>query len=221
MGKLLFLKPSDIHYSQDSISNTFGKSTIHSDKYIGETLDDLINGTVNLNYIPTISVFMYNNNWYTTDNRRLWVFRKAEELGILSYIFVSQVQYTNSIKLTTTNDGLTVRVRRNNPGGQTWRRLSDERYTNPHQISTESFSSNQKTFRREPNISRYKYDDGSSNYFMSFYEFCPYSEFESSLEKSRQSYSRPSTYNNDHPVEKGKHVQLMNTKWIITVIKNR
>ncbi|CAG2201989.1 unnamed protein product [Mytilus edulis] len=163
-----------------------------------------INGTVNLNYIPLISVFIYNNNWYTTDNRRLWVFRKAEELGILSYIFVSQVQYTNSIKLTTTNDGLTVRVRRNNPGGQTWRRLSDERYTNPHQISTESFSSNRKTFRREPNISRYKYDDGSSNYFMSFNEFCPYSEFESSLEKSRQSYSRPSTYNNDHPVEKRK-----------------
>ncbi|CAG2201987.1 unnamed protein product [Mytilus edulis] len=132
---------------------------------------------------------------------------QAEELGILSYVFASQVQYTNSIKLTTTNDGLTVRVRRNDPGGQTWRRLSGERYTNPYQISTESFSSNLTTYtcyRREPNVLRYKYDDDSSNCVMSFNEFCPYSEFESSLEKSRQSYSRASTYNNDHPVEKRK-----------------
>ncbi|CAC5413380.1 unnamed protein product [Mytilus coruscus] len=192
MGRLLFLKPSDIHYSQDSISNTFGKSTVHSDKYIGETLDDLINGTVKVNNIPNISVFIHNNKWFTTDNRRLWVFRKAEEFGILRSIPVSQNLCIDLTKLTPTDDGLTVRVRRNNPGGQTWRRLSGEGYTNPYQNYTESHSPNRMTDTcdmREHNIFRHKYDDGSSSYFKSLNEIRPYSEFANYFENSKQSYS--------------------------------
>jgi len=35
------LRPSDIFYSQDSISNTFCKKTFHSNTFIGKTLDDI------------------------------------------------------------------------------------------------------------------------------------------------------------------------------------
>ncbi|CAG2201990.1 unnamed protein product [Mytilus edulis] len=183
----LYLKPSNIHYSQDSISNTFGKSTIHSDRYIGETLDDLINGTINVNNIPNISVFRLNNKWFTTDNRRLWVFRKAEELGILHSIQVYQNLCTVSSKLTTTNGGLTVRVRRNNPGGQTWRRLSMGPVRN--QLQNNTYTSNRVNMW-ETNAS---IKSSPSSYTTVNH---PLSGSVTKSEKPQQSNSRPSTYIN-------------------------
>lgn len=42
----MMLAPSDIYYSQDSISNMFGESTNHAYKLIGEVLDDILEGRV-------------------------------------------------------------------------------------------------------------------------------------------------------------------------------
>jgi hypothetical protein len=52
--------------------------------------------------IPNISVFNIDGTWITSDNRRLWVFQKAEKLRILSYIDVYNI---------LTGDGRYVRVR--------------------------------------------------------------------------------------------------------------
>jgi hypothetical protein len=84
------LAPSEIRYSQDSISNSFGDSTHHAGQYIGETLDEIVRDPDTVDLIPNISVFKkgVKKKWFTSDNRRLWVFKKAEKLGIISYIDV-------------------------------------------------------------------------------------------------------------------------------------
>jgi hypothetical protein len=87
------LKPSEIFYSQDSIMNKFGDYTAHGDTYIGETLDQLLNGNCNVQSIPEISVVQMHGKWFTSDNRRLWVFRKAEEIGFLKQIEVRKIGY--------------------------------------------------------------------------------------------------------------------------------
>jgi hypothetical protein len=68
------LRPSEIYYSQDSIMNRFGDYTPHGNTCIGETLDQLLNGHCNVQSIPNISVVQRNGKWFTSDNRRLWVF---------------------------------------------------------------------------------------------------------------------------------------------------
>ena len=114
------LRPSEIFYSQDSIMNRFGDYTSHGNTYIGETLDQLLRGHCNVNSIPTISVVKKYGKWYTSDNRRLWVFRKAEELGFLETIDVNETYYLNENKFTTENGGESIRVRGRTPGGSLW-----------------------------------------------------------------------------------------------------
>ncbi|CAC5413378.1 unnamed protein product [Mytilus coruscus] len=130
----MFLKPSDIFYTQDSISNYFGKSTSHSDTHIGDTLDELINGTADVTSIPRIRVFCLNGKWFTPDNRRLWVFRKAEKHGILHSIPVYEISIceVDPDKFTSCNEGSSVSVR-GNAGGKAWRRISKKRSKNQYQ----------------------------------------------------------------------------------------
>jgi hypothetical protein len=114
------LRPSEIFYSQDSIMNRFGDYTPHGNTYIGETLDQLLNGHCNVGSIPNISVVERNGKWFTSDNRRLWVFRKAEEIGFLKSIYVNETYYIRDNKFTTENGGTSIRVR-GSPGGSLWR----------------------------------------------------------------------------------------------------
>lgn len=115
------LKPSKIRYSQDSIARTFGKSTRHPFRPIGQTLDDILSGQCNVNSIPAISVEFRGGHWFTADNRRLWVFQKAEERGRCDKISVNVVFGMDETKFTTTNEGRYVSVR-GDPGGYYWRR---------------------------------------------------------------------------------------------------
>ena len=117
------LAPSEIRFSQDSISNSFGDSTNHADKYIGGTLDEIVRDPHTADLIPNISVFKMGGKWVTSDNKRLWVFKKAEELGILSSIEVSVTYGIDYSKLTRSGGGRYVRIHWNNPGGHLWRSL--------------------------------------------------------------------------------------------------
>jgi hypothetical protein len=101
--------------------NRFGGYTPHGNTCIGETLDQLLNGNSSVQSIPNISVAQRNCKWFTSDNRRLWVFRKAEEIGFLKQIKVKKIGYISDDKLTTENGGTSIRVRRGGPGGNTWR----------------------------------------------------------------------------------------------------
>ncbi|XP_061192410.1 uncharacterized protein LOC133200646 [Saccostrea echinata] len=122
---MLYLKPSDIRYSQDSIGSHFGKGTIHSYKRIGETLDDLLLKRTTLDQIPTITVSQLNGLTFTSDNRRLWVFKKLEELGECEEIEV-RFGYIQPSKFTTNSSGISIRVR-GDPGGCVWRTWNSAR----------------------------------------------------------------------------------------------
>lgn len=119
----MYLFPSEIRYSQLSISNRFGDHSDHPGKYIGETLDELLIKQCRLIDIPKITVFIHNEIWFTQDNRRLWVLKKVQELGELNNFI--EVKVNSKIcfkKLSTVNEGHDVKIR-GNPGGiywQTW-----------------------------------------------------------------------------------------------------
>ncbi|KAL4230016.1 hypothetical protein ACF0H5_010403 [Mactra antiquata] len=107
------LRPSEIRYSQCSINNTFTGGDL-----IGEVLDDLCVGNLQKRSFPLIEVTKINRNWFTSDNRRLWVFRKLEELGRCGRIPVKVVNGIPPHKMSTKNNGIDVKVR-GYPGG-TW-----------------------------------------------------------------------------------------------------
>lgn len=116
----MYLRPSEIRFSQDSIGRTFGCYTSHPYRPIGDTLDDIITGKINVNSIPTISVCKRNGHWFTADNRRLWVFQEAEKRGKCTEIHVKETFYIDIYKMTTINNGISVDVR-GNPGGFRWK----------------------------------------------------------------------------------------------------
>ncbi|CAC5392928.1 unnamed protein product [Mytilus coruscus] len=127
MSKMLQLKPSEIFYSQDSISNRFGLQPPCSEKLIGKTLDELLSKSIAKSDIPNITVVMRDGKFYTADNRRLWVFQKAEEARIVHEIDVKRGTNKNfrtksGTKFTTSNGGISIRIR-GDPGGVIWRTL--------------------------------------------------------------------------------------------------
>ena len=106
--------------------NRFGDYTPHGNTYIGETLDQLLNGHCNVESIPNICVVERNGKWFTSDNPRLWVFRKAEEIGFLKSIYVNETYYIKDDKFTTENGGTSIRVR-GSPGDSLWRTWKPKR----------------------------------------------------------------------------------------------
>ncbi|KAK3590393.1 hypothetical protein CHS0354_028503 [Potamilus streckersoni] len=111
---MMQLKPSEIRYCQNSISCVFtGK---HHGTKIGKTLDGLMDGDISVNTIPCISVTIKNGNWFTHDNRRLWVLKHFELLGGCAKVSVIQKGCLEMRKFTTYNDGTDIRVR-GDPGG--------------------------------------------------------------------------------------------------------
>lgn len=121
------LSPSEIFFSQDSISNCFGSYTPHRNKTIGETLDDIISGKCTLTALPTINVIKKGNEWVTADNRRLWVFKKLQKLG-KCHTIDAVVSYF--IKPTKCHILSSTRVR-GKEGGTLWRSL-ESKQPNPY-----------------------------------------------------------------------------------------
>lgn len=102
------MKPSEIYFSQDSIKNTFeyGQS-------IHDTLKMCQEDPMAIHQIPTMRVCMKNGKWFTLDNRRLWIFRRLEEGGHIIDVDVNVVSSDrlSARKFTTTNGGVSVRIR--------------------------------------------------------------------------------------------------------------
>lgn len=118
---MMYVRPSDIYFSQDSIQPYFDIKSLHTSYLIGETLDDLCERRCRIRDIPTISVVQKNWKWFTADNRRLWVFRHLERLGKCNSIPVQTTDYLSPSKFTTVNGGESVRVR-GDPGGRWYKR---------------------------------------------------------------------------------------------------
>jgi len=75
---LLRLRPSDVLYSRASISQAT----------IVETFRQLVNGAISVDDVLPMKVFRYQNKYWAahSGNRRLYVFRKLEEFGLIETI---------------------------------------------------------------------------------------------------------------------------------------
>ncbi|KAK3596680.1 hypothetical protein CHS0354_038913 [Potamilus streckersoni] len=101
------LKTSEIYFSHDTINNRFKNHGT-----IGSVLDKIY-GVMSIEDIPKISVTKRNGKWFTTDNRRLWIFRQLENLGKCPEIDVLERSDIPDRKFTTKNGGVSVTVRGN------------------------------------------------------------------------------------------------------------
>lgn len=85
---------------------------------IGDTLDDLVKGTICINDIPVISVKKEDDKWISADNRRLWIFKYLEQFGKCETIPVKEVRRIAPFKNSSKTDGLSVKIRGGgDPGG--------------------------------------------------------------------------------------------------------
>lgn len=126
------LRPINIKYTQDTIADTMHIE--NSEGYVtkmplGEVVDAVLSGEMNIDAIPKISVFCLRNTWYSLDNRRLWVFKKIQFLYDHTkekYFNITCLQkdldFVNMSKVTTSNSGEDIFVRRD-PGGTKWKKM--------------------------------------------------------------------------------------------------
>uniref|UniRef100_A0A0L8HA22 Uncharacterized protein n=1 Tax=Octopus bimaculoides TaxID=37653 RepID=A0A0L8HA22_OCTBM len=104
------LSPSEIRYTQDSISSCF-----QNGNDIEDLILDIINGQTRSDEIRTIRVFFNDGKYYSEDNRRLYVFKAVQELSEPNLtIKVKLTSYSDfqENKFTTRNGGFRIRVRR-------------------------------------------------------------------------------------------------------------
>lgn len=109
----LRIAPSDIYYSQSSISNCFGEASEHTENSIGDTIDGILLKRYRIDDIPKISVVRKGDVWVTADNRRLWVFKTLESLGQCARISVIIKKRISNKKSVVQKD---IKVR-GDPGG--------------------------------------------------------------------------------------------------------
>ncbi|KAK3596173.1 hypothetical protein CHS0354_010708 [Potamilus streckersoni] len=107
------LRPSEIRYSQATISTVFDTKSRHPKKPIEDTLIEICDGRQTISNIPSITVCWYKDHWYTTDNRRLWVFKHLEALGKCTTIDVNETERSkvDDRKFNTCNEGISVGFR--------------------------------------------------------------------------------------------------------------
>ena len=146
---ILELKPSDILYSQDSISKQFSCGIL----YIGDTLDQLLLDSSYIQKIQKIHVVERNGTLFSMDNRRLWVFKKAEEFGCFEKVAVIRTRKFNRNKFTTKNGGTSIRVR-GDPGGNIWKIWSPVHIRDTHDHDDLNKSSSSPDFTRTSKFSR-------------------------------------------------------------------
>ena len=106
MPEFIWLRPSEICYSQCSISSKFADGS-----NIGELLEDILIGRCFVSGIPFITVVKYNDSWITMDNRRLWVFKQLESLDRCEQIQAKVRKKLPPNRLTTKTSGKTIRIR--------------------------------------------------------------------------------------------------------------
>ncbi|XP_006815541.1 uncharacterized protein LOC102808008 [Saccoglossus kowalevskii] len=105
------LRPSQIYFLHDSIDCRFQDKTDMLD-----TFRQLLYKEINPTAIQPIAVFDKNDKlWVYAGNRRLYLFRKLEQLGVVEYITAWRVQKVDPDKWakrnTTNNGGRSVSIR--------------------------------------------------------------------------------------------------------------
>ena len=103
------LRPSNIRFTQDSIGCRFTDG-----KRLTDTFRELLYGLITPDDIENIEVVQYDGVWWAlTGNRRLYLYQRLQDLGVVEYISVRvrflsepwvQKQWNN--RLTTDCEGL-------------------------------------------------------------------------------------------------------------------
>lgn len=112
------VSPSDIYYSQTSISNKF-----RNGHQIGEVLDDILDGRISHHSLPAINVMKTDGGLVSADNRRLWVLKQLEEHGHVTEINVNIVRRIDRRKCVKNKH---VKVRGGGPGGNEYGRMCEK-----------------------------------------------------------------------------------------------
>ena len=99
------IDPRTVRYTQDSISYYFQD---------GGNLDDLVAklkaGTTTAADVEPIRLVPWYGDIYSLDNRRLWAFKKA---GVpIRYLRLDYTPENQEFKITTTNEGKGIKVRK-------------------------------------------------------------------------------------------------------------
>ncbi|XP_006812496.2 uncharacterized protein LOC102803631 [Saccoglossus kowalevskii] len=116
------LKPSEIYFLHDSIKGQF-----RDGRHLLDTFKELLYKRISPSQIEKIVVYSANSKWRVyAGNRRLYIYKKLEVLGVVEYITAWKVLTLNPYTLrkrdTTKNGGASVRIR-NDPlfeGKITW-----------------------------------------------------------------------------------------------------
>ena len=107
------LRPSDILFSQDSISDKF-----KTGESLPETFEELLYGVHTPNDIMPIRVVRWKGNWWSlTGERRLYLYKLLEKLGIFPTIPVIELCASDPVikkrfkqRKTTVTNGKTIRI---------------------------------------------------------------------------------------------------------------
>ena len=106
------IKPSEIYFTHSTISYKF----TGCGKFLDETLNEIINGTTKVEDIPKIKVFYTQQNgtvkYFSENNRRLWLFKHLEKLGLLDTVEV-RIEKTNNKKYIKNTYSLEAKVNLN------------------------------------------------------------------------------------------------------------
>ena len=114
----IHLRPSKIRYCQDTIGSRFSDRRLT----LANTFRELLYGDIMVDDIECIEVVSWEGNWWTyTGNRRLYLYKRLEDLGIISHISVLKQKLIDpdirhKWKFTTKCNGESIKCRQ---GGET------------------------------------------------------------------------------------------------------
>jgi RHS repeat-associated protein len=100
-----YTDPKSIRFSQDSI-----KATFKDGRSVDDLIADLKSGKLTSDDVDPIRVFEKDGQQYTLDNRRLYAFQQAN-VPIRTVPATEDEIANEGWKFTTTNDGVSIRVR--------------------------------------------------------------------------------------------------------------
>ncbi len=80
----MYLNPDIIYYTHSKIRGRFSGCGLT----IEETFNQIVNKQIDITSIPKIKVFTDGINYYSENNRRLYLFKKCKQFGLLNEIEV-------------------------------------------------------------------------------------------------------------------------------------
>ncbi|XP_076824816.1 uncharacterized protein LOC143470521 isoform X3 [Clavelina lepadiformis] len=120
---MVSLKPSEIRFTQDSIAMYF-----QNGEAINNVCERIALGELNIDDFPKIEVVPLDEFYFSLDNRRLYMFRVLEILGVTARVPVIFKNPTTDRKLTTINKGCHIEIRKSKDNNGKWVQVTPYRH---------------------------------------------------------------------------------------------